>query len=150
VHPQPLSPFNPHEGHDNHVEDVLRTLAELKGGFSRGKGTWSMEFGDDGLSTVVEFERRRIESDKTKVPFVAGSVHFERPVKSQWCTARPLHDIIDGLGLEVVFEESIMEELPMDLGDLDIARSPLPQFLLVSKGRTWRRRDLSGFGQGVV
>ena len=56
VHPQLLPPFDPHESHDDHVEDVLGTLAEFKGSLVRGEGARSMESGDDRLSAVVELE----------------------------------------------------------------------------------------------
>jgi len=53
VYPQLLPT---HTSHDDNVEDVLRTLAELKGSFVRGEGARSMESGDDRLGAVVEFE----------------------------------------------------------------------------------------------
>jgi len=53
VYPQLLPT---HTSHDDNVEDVLGTLAELKGSFVRGEGARSMESGDDRLGAAVEFE----------------------------------------------------------------------------------------------
>lgn len=81
-HPQPLPPLNPHKSHDNHVEDVFGTRAEFEGEFGRTEETRSVELGDNSLSTVNPFKFGGVESDETKVPPVADTVHFERPVES--------------------------------------------------------------------
>ena len=54
-------------------------------------------------------------------------------LQSQWARASLLHDLVDIFCLEVVLEERIMEELPLDLGNLDLAGSLL-QLLLVLGG----------------
>jgi len=145
VHPQLLPPLDPHESHDDHIEDTLGTLAQLESSLCRGEEAWSVEFGNDGLSAVVEFECRRVESGETEIPFVTGSVHFERPVKSQWPTAGLLHDLADVLRLEVVLEERIMEVLPLDLGNLDLVSSLLLRPLLALGSVMEWRSNLGDF-----
>ena len=54
--PQLLPPFDPHECHDDHVEDVFGTMAELESGLRRGEATWSVVLCNDCLTTVIEFE----------------------------------------------------------------------------------------------
>ena len=55
-HPQPLSPRNPYESHDDRVEDVLGTLAEFESELCRGEGTRPVKLGDDCLGIVIKFE----------------------------------------------------------------------------------------------
>ena len=54
--PQLLPPFDPHECHDDHIEDILVTMTELESGLRRGKGARSVELSDNCLTTVIELE----------------------------------------------------------------------------------------------
>jgi len=148
-HPQPLSPLNPDESHDDRVENVLGTLTKLQSNLRRGEGARSVEFGNNGLGAIVEFECRRIEPGETEIPFVIGSVRLERPVEPQWSTTGLLHDLADVLGLEVVLEERIVEELPLDLGYLDLPPSLRLQLRLDLRSRTTRRGDRGGFRRDI-
>jgi len=47
-------------------------------------------------------------------------------LQSKWPTAALLHELVDVLRLEVVLEERVVEELPLDLGNLD----PVPSLRL--------------------
>jgi len=55
-----------------------------------------------------------------------------------------LHDFVNILRLEVVLKERIMEELPVDLGDLNLAPSLL-RLLLDFRSVMGYRSNLSGF-----
>lgn len=70
----------------------------------------------------------------------------KRDIQSQWPTTRLLHDLIDILGLQLMLEERIVEELPMDLGDLSLGVS----ISVVSGSREGKRRDFGDLRCGVL
>jgi hypothetical protein len=50
----------------------------------------------------------------------SGTLGEDKALQSQWPATGLLHNLIDILRLQFVLEERIVEELPVDLGDLNL------------------------------